>query len=365
MNGFIRRCSKFEITLSLIALTFALCQISGRSDLSSSNRQSGGASGSKERSYSDALVLGLGEPIDRVLPAGERHSYKIILNTGQYLQLGITRSGAELATTLYAPDGQKLSQSTCRENGPRPVSAIAEVSGTYRLEVRSLENDPAPGRYQVKVEEVRPATALDTHRVAAEKAFAKAEELRNEWKAESSRKAIESYEEALQHWRTAGERIEEATSLRNIGEIYHLLGEPQRALNLYQQALAISKKANDPKSEVETLNGMADVFSPSVRIREPWNPAARALNLSRANDDRHGEAQALRCIGKVHYVGFGDLRRSLEYFDQALAGSDPLSDRRGQAEALYYFGCIYSELGEVAEGLGLPQSSAEPVSQPR
>src|SRR5262249_25021983 len=148
----------------------------------------------------------------------------------------------------------------CRENGPRPVSAIAEVSGTYRLDVRSLENDPAPGRYQVKVEEVRPATALDTHRVAAEQAVAEAEELRNEWNAESSRKAIESYEQALQHWMTAGEPIQEASSLRNIGEIYHVLGEPKRALNPYQQALAISRKANDAKGEVETLNGMADVL---------------------------------------------------------------------------------------------------------
>ena len=246
-------------------------------------RQPGGASGSQESSYSDAPVLGLGEPIDRVLPAGERHSYKIILNTGQYLQLRITRSGTELATTLYAPDGQKLSQSTCRENGPRPVSAIAEVSGTYRLEVRSLENDPAPGRYQVKVEEVRPATALDTHRVAAEQAFAEAEELRNEWKAESSRKAIERYKEALQHWRTAGERIQEATSLRNIGEIYHVLGEPQRALNPYQQALAISRKANDPKGEVETLNGMADVLLPLGEKQKAMESCSRALNLSRAN----------------------------------------------------------------------------------
>ena len=188
----------------------ALCQISSRTDLSSSNTQPDGASGGEESSYLTA-VLALGEPIEQVLPAGERHSYKITLNSGQYLRLLITPSGTELATTLYAPDGQKLSQSTCRQNGPTPVSAIAEVSGTYRLEVRSLEKDPVPGRYEVKVEEVRPATALDIHRIAAEHAFANAEELRNEWKAESSREAIRRYEEALQHWRTAGEQLQEAT----------------------------------------------------------------------------------------------------------------------------------------------------------
>src|SRR4030095_12253516 len=293
MYDFIRRYCKFWITSPLFALAIALCQISDRTEFSSSKAQRRRSPTSDEPSYADAVVGGLGEPIDRVLPAGERHSYKIILNTGQYLQLRVTRSGTEIATTLYAPDGQKLSQSTCHENGPRPVSAIAEVSGTYRLEVRSLENDPAPGPYQVKVEEIRPATALDPHRVAAEQAFARAEELRNEWKAESSRKAIESYEEALQHLRTAGERIQEATSLRNIGEIYQVLGEPRRALSLYQQALAVSKKAKDPKGETEARNGMAAVYHHLGDNQKAMDYCSEALNLSRANGDPAGGARAL------------------------------------------------------------------------
>src|SRR5262249_51261501 len=159
-----------------------------------------------------------------VLARGEWHSYKITLNSGQYLRLLITPSGTELCTTLYAPDGQKLSQFASRRRGPTPLSVIAEVSGTYRLEVRSLEKDPVACRYEARIEEVRPATALDIHRVAAERAFANAEALRSEWKAESSRQAIKRYEEALQHWRAAGEQLQEAGSLRNIGETHYLLG---------------------------------------------------------------------------------------------------------------------------------------------
>jgi hypothetical protein len=153
-----RWSTKFGMALSLVALTVTLCQISSRTDLSSSNTQPRD-SGGQESSSSDAPVLAPGEPINQELSGRESHAYKIVLNSGQYLRLLITRSGTELATTLYAPDGQKLSQSTCRQNGPTPVSAIAEVSGTYRLEVRSLEKDPAQGRYEVRVEEVRPATA--------------------------------------------------------------------------------------------------------------------------------------------------------------------------------------------------------------
>ena len=93
MYGFIRRCN-FGVTLSLIVLTIVLCQISSRTDLSSSNTRPR-ASGGQESSYSE--VLALGEPIDQVLPGGERHSYKITLNSGQYLRLLITRSGTQLS----------------------------------------------------------------------------------------------------------------------------------------------------------------------------------------------------------------------------------------------------------------------------
>src|SRR5262249_7563576 len=213
-----------------------------------------------EKAYSEIPVLALGKSIDQEVSGGESYAYKITLGGGEYLRVLIAHSGLQMGMTLYAPNGPKLSEIVCRQAGPTPLSVIAKVSGIYRLELRLLEKDPIPGHYRVTVEEIRPTTAQDIHRIAAERAFAKAEELRNEWKAESSRKAIESYEEALQHWRTAGEGLEETVSLRNIGEVYQLLGVPGTALNFYQQALVVSKNTNDPKSETATLNGISDVY---------------------------------------------------------------------------------------------------------
>ena len=44
---------------------------------------------------------------------------------------------------------------------------------------------------------------------------------------------------------------------------------------------------------------------------------------------------------------------------------DPLSDRRGQAEALYYFGWVYSELGEVQKASDFHNRALSLWSQPR
>lgn len=46
--------------------------------------------------------------------------------------------------------------------------AIAEVAGDYKLEVQSLEQNAAAGRYEVKLMELRQATVEDKARRAAE-----------------------------------------------------------------------------------------------------------------------------------------------------------------------------------------------------
>jgi CHAT domain-containing protein len=341
MRGFVRRLSKFGITLSLFVQTVGLRQIGGRTDLLPSNTQA------RKDAYIEAPVLALGESINQELSGSERYSYKIALGSGEYLRILVSQSGIEVGMTLYTPDGRKLSEFICRRSGPTPVSVIAGVAGTYRLEVHSLEKDPAQGRYGVRVEELRPATAHDIHRIAAEKAFAKAEELRKQWRADSSRSAIKRYEEARQHWRTAGEQVHAATCLRNVGETYLLLGEPRTALNFYRQALMLNRTANDRKGETETLNGIAEVYLKLGENLKAMESCSKALTLSRANDDRQGEALALIRTGNVHYAGFGDLPRSLEYYDQALARWSSLGNRGGQAEALLNSGFIHSDLGEA------------------
>ncbi len=347
MSTSIRRIGNFEIRLSLFILTAALSQICGRTGVLSSNLQASMGTDALEGGYSEARALVLGESIAQAVEGSKTYSYKITLESEQYLRVLIIQSDIEVGMTLFAPDGQSLSRVICRENRPTPISAIANVSGTYRIEFRSLEKDPSQGHFKVRVEEIRPATVQDNHRIDGERAYARAEELRYEWRVESCRQAIKKYEEGLQHWRAVGEEGQEAVALRNIGAIHLLLGEPRTSLKLYQQALVLSKKANDFKCEVETLNGIADVYLHLGDNQKAMESCSKALNLSRANDDTQGEAQALTDIAKVQYEGSGELRRSLEYFDHALALWCSLGNRRGQAEVLFYSGLIYSDLGEA------------------
>jgi hypothetical protein len=58
---------------------------------------------------------------------------------------------------LFASDGKKLSEvdSPNGTEGPETLSAIAEVSGAYRIEVRSLDKAAQSGRYEIKIAELK------------------------------------------------------------------------------------------------------------------------------------------------------------------------------------------------------------------
>ena len=76
---------------------------------------------------------------------------------------------------LFTPDGKKIGEVDSEQVtvGSETISAIAEAAGAYRIEVRSAEKTAQTGRYEIKVEELREATAEDKYRVAAESALSR------------------------------------------------------------------------------------------------------------------------------------------------------------------------------------------------
>ena len=231
-----------KYSLALLAIAFILSGPTFKSRPRLLSLTAFAESSSTEQGADSLPLPAPSKSIARELSTGEIHSYQITFDAGQYLHAVIKQQGIDAGVTLYEPSGRVLLQLDCRHYGPTPVSLIAETSGLYRLEVRSHEREQARGRYELRVEEIRSATVKDNHRIAAEKTFAEGEQLLKEWKAESSRKAIDKFKDALPQWRAVGDHWEEALTLKRIGDVYQPLGEYQNALIFYNQALAISRK---------------------------------------------------------------------------------------------------------------------------
>ncbi|HYV06427.1 MAG TPA: CHAT domain-containing protein [Blastocatellia bacterium] len=296
--------------------------------------------------------LAVGVQVDRELKAGETHSYVVKLSSGQYLHVVVEQRGIDVVVRLFGPGGQKLTEvnSPNETQGAEPLSFVAEVAGNYRLEVSSLAEKAAPGRYEVNVKELRAATSKDRNQITAERALAEAEQFQAQGTLESLRKALAKHEEALQLWRTLGDRQREAITLNVMGEIYLRLGENPKALDYHSQAVSLTRAVGDRRGEGESLFNIGKDYWQLGDSQKALNHYNQALPLLRAAGDRKTEARILGAIGAA-YETQGKLHEAIDHHNQALMLHRAVGNQLGEALALNNLGVPYFRLGEWQKAL--------------
>ncbi len=299
-----------------------------------------------------ARPLEAGKPIEREIAGGQKHYYTITLEAGQYLHLVVDQRGIDVIVTLFGPGKKRIIKidSPHGMRGPEPVFAIAETSGTYRLEVQSLENNAPAGRYEVKIENLRTATSQDHERVQAEMALREGIELESQELAESLRRALTKYEEALRLFRVVGDRQGEGAALHCHGLIYYSLGEKQKALDYFNQSLSIRRAVGDRNGEAETLNNIGTVYRSLGANHKAIEHYDQSLLLAVALGNRSGEAGQLSNLGSA-YDALGEKQKALDYFNRALPLRRAVGDRSGEASTLTNMGVLYRSLGDTLKAL--------------
>jgi len=303
------------------------------------------------QSAEESQLLEPGKPIERELSGGRSHFYKVTMTSGQYLQTVVSQMGIDVLVALYTPDGKKIDDADSEHAtaGSETISAIAEVAGAYMVEARSAEKAAQTGRYEIKVEELRAATAEDKYRVAGGTVFREAERLANRTR-EDKRKSIEKYHEALELYRRASDRNREAQTLNNIGEVHWSLGEMRKALEKFNEALPIRRAIGDRRVEAITLNNIGAVYWSLGDMQKALEKFNESLPISWAVGDRSGEATKLNNIGEV-YRSLGDMQKALEKFNEALPISQAIGDRSGEATTLTNIGAVYRSMGKMQKAL--------------
>jgi CHAT domain-containing protein/tetratricopeptide (TPR) repeat protein len=306
---------------------------------------------SATQSAQESDSLEPGKPIERELYGTQSHSYKITMISGQYLRVVVTQRGIDVAVALFTPDSKKISEvnSAPLIEGSETVSVIAEAPGAYLIEVHPPGKLAKTGRYEIKIEESRVATAEDKYRIAGEKIFREAELLKS-GTLEDKRKSIEKYHEALELYRRATDRNGEAQTLNNIGKIYWSLGEMRKALEKLNEALPISQAIGDRSGEAVTLHNIGAVYDAMGERQKALEKYNEALPIRRAVGDRSGEATTLNNIGLI-YDAMGERQKALEKYNEALPIRRAVGDRRGEAVTLNNIGLVYDAMGERQKAL--------------
>jgi len=103
-------------------------------------------------------VLGIGKPISRQLISGNRDVFLVNLQPEQFLHLSVMQDGVDVLITVFHPDGTKLLNvdSPIGKLGLEEVQFVADVAGAYRIEIHSA-SETEKGKYDIKIEELRPA----------------------------------------------------------------------------------------------------------------------------------------------------------------------------------------------------------------
>jgi CHAT domain-containing protein/tetratricopeptide (TPR) repeat protein len=169
--------------------------------------------------------------------------------------------------------------------------------------------------------------------------------LRSEWRAESTRLAIEKHRSANRLFRRAGERAKEAQSLLGEADALALLGELDLALASYRRALGLASKLRDARIEVDALNGLTEIEI-ERGDRNQSDHGRRSLELAEKSDYARGRAGALVNIGIMESRRAPDA--AIEKFRLAFDLYAEAKDKAGQAGALTNIGLTYGDSGKVS-----------------
>jgi len=269
-----------------------------------------------------------GTSIERDLKRGETHSYRIKLDAGQYLHAVVNQDGVAVAVKIYGAEGRQLAEGSGHIRGERRIFFVSQVAGEYRLQVNAAaENADAPGRYEMKIAELRPATDEDRSRYSAQELFAEASQLGSYENATSQtrRKMVEKYQEALQAWRNLADRKGETDTLLAMGAVNYYLDRP-RALENFNQALVVARATGDRWSEELILENLGEAVGAMGDMDRALEALAQSLAIARELKDSRWEHLSLYAIAQS-YMGLGEAQLALDYNNQLLKITRPEDNR--------------------------------------
>jgi CHAT domain-containing protein/tetratricopeptide (TPR) repeat protein len=293
-----------------------------------------------------------GEPVEQELAGGQTRSYQLQLVSNQFLHVVVEQRGIDVLVALFGPDGKKLAEvdSPGGTSGIEPIFGVAQIPGSYRIEVRSPDKDAEPGRYQIRIEELRAATLQDENVIAAQSSYAEGLQQQGEATAESFQKAVEKYKQSLRLWRERGNREREATTLYNLGSVTDNLDEKQKALDYYNQAISLMHALGIRIEEGALLSNIGKVYSDLGENQKAIDFYSRALVIHQSTGDRMGENITLNNIALI-FQDWGEPQKALEYFRKSLQVTRGLGDAHEIALRQNNMGAVYEELAEYQMAL--------------
>jgi CHAT domain-containing protein len=293
-----------------------------------------------------------GEVVEQSISGGETHYYRVSLEAGQYLRLGLEQRGVEVVTTLIGRDDVPVIE--VDSAGKETLSLIAPEASVYRVTVRARQRSGVTGRYLIRIEEQRTAAPQDQTRIEAERLTAEGARLSLRTDKETLRRAIETYQSALRLWRALEDRREEARTLYLTALAHQDSGELQAALESYLQSLELSRANSDVERENLVLGALGTLYFALGDKTKAIDCYSQSLSYGESQADHTLEVSSLINLG-VAYKALGDNARALSSYLKALPLTRSLGDQATEAAVLTNLARLYDLTGDKQNAVAINQ----------
>lgn len=173
--------------------------------------------------------------------------------------------------------------------------------------------------------------------------------------------AVEHYERTFAIAREIGNSSWESNALYNLGRTYTAIRDP-RAMEIYEQILAMARKMPNPKpeAEIDALCELGESWLTFGECRKGIEIFEQALAVARQSGNRLFEGGALDKLG-TSYVRLAEPYRAVEYYEQALliAREVPNVGHTALLKAMWNWnaGKAYEALGDLSVAIDALQVS--------
>lgn len=297
-------------------------QTHARARLSSSHASSPSPSRQKDiegRPFEE-LKLEAGAVVGRELKGGEAHRFEVVVPKRLYVKLVVEQRGVDVVVRLNskAKDIYMMFDEELRSEGEEVVEFAADEYAEFRLSIEAASKDAQPGRYEVRIAEVRAATERDLLLHEARLL-----------KAEYERAFIDGrYDDALRFAERAletGERVVGgehpfvASLLRDLAAYHDEKQDVAKALSLLERARAINEKtlSEEHPQSIETVRKLAWVYLQANEVAKAERLAQRAVDASEKVLGAEHRLVA-RCLFTLSQI-VTDLKRSEQLLKHSLA----------------------------------------------
>ncbi len=194
------------------------------------------------------------------------------------------------------------------------------------------------------------------------------------------REALAAWEAALQIYQSLAQgaefpeknQLDQADTLRNLGEVYDDLGQHERAIELLNQALTVYRDrtvqqalpTDSRRGEADALISLGNVYNilsqydRAISLQQEALAIYRSANIQTAFPDgaAAGEANALSNLA-LNYRSLGQYDRAIDTHEQALALYRARGNRRGEVISLNNLSIVYNLLSQHERSIEFREQS--------